>query len=475
MDVAVFWDYENVRVRKGEASHAAVAVQKAVLALPGVRRIMQRRLYYDARKPTEKKTGRVGLSELGWTLVDCPSRGFSQKETIDKKLIVDALFHGVTESERGGRVCVVLITSDGDYAYLLSRLRDVRVHTVVISAQITSSAKQLLDACDVALNWHDVLSPKTIAEPPDSAVAPDQPAIVVDEESQSAATILPALAHAPNESVSSRLEDIQEEQLATQTAQALSISTTSIPLSSAPGLAFGLAASSVPRVSQEQWELSNDENSSMRDASEGRHMVFLYCLDALQRRGGIRLLARDGEAWRGNWVKDISVSTEFLIKNGGIHDKELYQSVRMSAEVGRFVSVGRWTVGGTRGQMAVSTAKWSPDMEGRLSTEFYLQLTDEGLAQLESEEGGSSADATAQPTSPSPDEAEEARKWIVSNTTGSSDPFYCVACKIGLNFGPDNRHQTTMHLGGWKHRAAESTVTSDFHHYIRGGGGASDS
>ena len=110
MDVAVFWDYEKVRVPRGqEASHAAIAVQKAILALPDVRRIMQRRLYYDARKAAEQATDRVGLSELGWTLVDCPSRGFNQKETIDKKLIVNALFHGVTESERGGRVCVVLL------------------------------------------------------------------------------------------------------------------------------------------------------------------------------------------------------------------------------------------------------------------------------------------------------------------------------------------------------------------------------
>ena len=294
MDVAVFWDYENVRVPRGqEASHAAVAVQKAVLALPGVRRIIRRCLYYDARKATEQATDRVGLSELGWTLVDCPSRGRNQKETIDKKLIVDALFHGVTESERG-RVCVVLITSDGDFAYLLSRLRDVRVHTVVISAQMTT-AKQLLDACDVALNWHDVLSPKTIAEPPDSAVG-------VVEASQSLAAILLAPAHAPDESVSSGLDDIQEEELATQTAQALSISTTPIPLANASGLAP--AASSVPGVSQEQSDLSislaNDENSSMRDASEGRHMVFLYCLSVLQRRGHTRNSVRDGEDWRGN-------------------------------------------------------------------------------------------------------------------------------------------------------------------------------
>ena len=111
-------------------------------------------------------------------------------------------------------VAFVSFSSDGDFAYLLSRLRDVRVHTVVISAQITT-AKILLDACDVALNWHEVLSPKTIAEPPDSAVARDKPAIVVDEASQSAAAILPALAHAPYESVGSRLGDIQEE-LATQ-------------------------------------------------------------------------------------------------------------------------------------------------------------------------------------------------------------------------------------------------------------------
>ena len=159
MDVAVFWDYENVRVpRNLEASQAAIAVQKAVLSLPNVRRIMQRRLYYDARKPEEQATDRVGLSELGFTLVDCPSRGMKQKETIDKKLIVDAMHFGLTENERGSRLCIVLVTSDGDFAYLLSRLRDARVHTVVIYGEQTTTAKILLDACDVALNWHHDVS-----------------------------------------------------------------------------------------------------------------------------------------------------------------------------------------------------------------------------------------------------------------------------------------------------------------------------
>ena len=51
---------------------------------------------------------------------DC-LQGAKQKETVDKKLIVDAMQFGMSARERP--LGVVLITGDGDYAYLLSRLR----------------------------------------------------------------------------------------------------------------------------------------------------------------------------------------------------------------------------------------------------------------------------------------------------------------------------------------------------------------
>ena len=159
MDVAIFWDYENVRVpRDVETAAAVLALQEKVLALPGTRQIIDQRLYYDSHKDSERRTDRINLSELGFTLVDCPSRVKSQKETVDKKLIVDAMRFGCIESARS-KTRVVLITSDGDFAYLLSNLRVMQVDTVVIHGAATTTANILLNACHLALSWHhDILA-----------------------------------------------------------------------------------------------------------------------------------------------------------------------------------------------------------------------------------------------------------------------------------------------------------------------------
>ena len=52
--------------------------------------------------------------------------------------------------------CVVLLSNDGDYAYLLSRLRDIEVQVVVMFDGRPALA--LLQACDSSLSWrYDVL------------------------------------------------------------------------------------------------------------------------------------------------------------------------------------------------------------------------------------------------------------------------------------------------------------------------------
>ena len=71
------------------------------------------------------------LDSTGFDIVDTPSKG--HKETIDKKMIADILSFAWDCTMRNVMVdnatlaiqpCVVLITSDGDYACTLSKLRD---------------------------------------------------------------------------------------------------------------------------------------------------------------------------------------------------------------------------------------------------------------------------------------------------------------------------------------------------------------
>jgi len=152
-DVAVFWDFENVRIPAWcPATTAAEGIRRKVAKYG---RIVEKRLYYDSRQPTESSAPRSELDLSGFTLVDCPSR--NRKETLDKKLIVDVLCFAWERASMGAKACVVLITSDGDYSYALARLRDIGVFTIVIYRPDVV-AKVLIDNANVVMSWEfDVL------------------------------------------------------------------------------------------------------------------------------------------------------------------------------------------------------------------------------------------------------------------------------------------------------------------------------
>ncbi len=164
-DIAVFWDFENVRIPKWCPASAASEGIRNKLAKYG--RIVEKRLYYDARQPTERSVPRSDLDLSGFTLVDCPSRG--KKEKLDKKLIVDVLCFAWERASMGAKACVVLITSDGDYSYVLARLRDIGVFTIIIYRP-DIVAKVLIDNANVVYSWeYDVLGgPPTSQDDEDS-------------------------------------------------------------------------------------------------------------------------------------------------------------------------------------------------------------------------------------------------------------------------------------------------------------------
>jgi len=106
------------------------------------------------------------LDSTGFDIVDTPSKG--HKETIDKKMIADILSFAWDCTMRNVMVdnatlaiqpCVVLITSDGDYAYTLSKLRDRGVLSIVLYGKECTVAQVLVDTADVALSFEkDVLA-----------------------------------------------------------------------------------------------------------------------------------------------------------------------------------------------------------------------------------------------------------------------------------------------------------------------------
>lgn len=200
-ELAIFWDYENVSLPKwcdpAEASSAIVQ------RLGHLGRIVDRRLYFDFESSEGSSMKRLwsSLDSSGFALVNTPRRGVAgdviKKETLDKKLIADVLtfaWDSAVRSKDAVKPCVVLLTSDGDYAYTLNRLRDRGVTTVVIYNEgrvapvLTSSADLPLRLEQDILKYlkgnpESVLSPSgalqslssVLAVPPSSLILPASP------------------------------------------------------------------------------------------------------------------------------------------------------------------------------------------------------------------------------------------------------------------------------------------------------------
>tara|TARA_Y100000996_G_C22550765_1_gene653619 strand:- start:1221 stop:2189 length:969 start_codon:yes stop_codon:yes gene_type:complete len=124
--IAIFWDYENARP-VAETSIVGLSGRIRDLLIPHGD-IVSRKVYYDSQSPSELKTNRTDLDMTGWTLVDCPKR--QKKETLDKKIIVDLMFFIAYENPHNA--CVCLISGDGDFCYVMNRVRDLGVHTILL-------------------------------------------------------------------------------------------------------------------------------------------------------------------------------------------------------------------------------------------------------------------------------------------------------------------------------------------------------
>jgi NYN domain len=177
-EISIFWDYENVPLPLW--CDATVAAKAIVNAVSPYGRIVDRRLYFDFNRSNNiphRPRDCAGLDSSGFDLVNTPTR--NNKETLDKKLIADVLTFAWDSAARGGggagaavavaggggagsiKTCVVLVTSDGDYAYTLSKLRDRGVFTIVMVGSVHTVAQILVNVADVALSLEgDVLLPE---------------------------------------------------------------------------------------------------------------------------------------------------------------------------------------------------------------------------------------------------------------------------------------------------------------------------
>ena len=159
------WDYENLALPSSLEAGAA-ATRRLLELARRFGRVTQCRVYHDSAKVSGDIAAkhRSSLDALGFTIVDCPTS--DKKEALDKKVLVDvALFAAATQAPRS----VVLAASDGDYAYLLSRCRQLGVHCVSVRGE-RSAHPALAAASDAQFSWErDVL---LLAAPPPRARKP---------------------------------------------------------------------------------------------------------------------------------------------------------------------------------------------------------------------------------------------------------------------------------------------------------------
>ena len=153
-EIAIYWDYENLQVPQWADPSS---VSKAIIhSISGLGVIREKRLYHDFSCAPRAVWSQ--LDSMGFSLVNTPRR--NSKETLDKKLIVDIMTYALDTLVRNddSKPCIVLLTSDGDYAYTLSKLRDRGVMSVVMHGNDSSVAKVLQASADISMSFeHDVL------------------------------------------------------------------------------------------------------------------------------------------------------------------------------------------------------------------------------------------------------------------------------------------------------------------------------
>jgi len=401
MEIGIFWDYENVRVPRyvdvcDAWNFIRKAVDKAASDVAPAKHpiIAERRLYFDSRSPGELNTDRVKLDMSGFTLVDCPQR--NQKETLDKKIIVDLMHFAWERYARRTSCCVVLIASDGDYSYMLSRLRDLG--TVVVVVHDTNTSDVLLHSAHCNLHWtgdvlvESSLPTQPLTDPPDgssvvgaesaagrSPPLADSPTPMLDQLASQFVTLLCAWIESKDGQqrvTASQLGDFYQANPSADRSVLPAKKKLQFLCNHAGGRlrfvpdAAGGYAELVPidergpgpvnlrdlrepmaRLGDMQEAADHVSMASMNsppvlatttgigdglttNLSVGYLQAFLICLRKQKRRAG------QGETNCTNyWVKDAQVG-EAYYKLKGFKDQDRYKSVKESARVGGFVEIG---------------------------------------------------------------------------------------------------------------------------------------
>jgi hypothetical protein len=122
--------------------------------------IIEKRFYYDSTKSSKENFPRSSLNNSSeFEFVDCPTNG-KHKKSLDKKMLVDILGFAWDCVHHQRSSFVVLVTADEDYSYVLMKLKDLGVKTILIHGSYLQEAdlsEILLDCCDISLSLEETL------------------------------------------------------------------------------------------------------------------------------------------------------------------------------------------------------------------------------------------------------------------------------------------------------------------------------
>ncbi|KZT28244.1 hypothetical protein NEOLEDRAFT_1175994 [Neolentinus lepideus HHB14362 ss-1] len=200
--VAIFWDYENVRVSSRASPGHVIAGNIQSIALQyGLVTIF--RAYFDHSESSSQKTVMcfTELQTSGLSLVDCPHR--KRKDVADKKIIVDMLIFAM---DHPPPATIILISGDSDFEYAVSTLRMRGYYIVLIAPKAVSAS--LESVASLVLHWDsDVLGKgNVIVSPP---VLVSRTPVAVSKDSTSTYLTNPV----PDTAVSAPVQDAELESI----------------------------------------------------------------------------------------------------------------------------------------------------------------------------------------------------------------------------------------------------------------------
>ena len=152
-DLALFWDASSVGIGSGPAAASHAVLRE----LRSRGRMVERRVYlrgdtaergdFDSEQGPEPSLSR-SLEQSGFVVVRCQG-----PDAVGRRLSVDLLNFAWSRASLGQPGIVGLVSGDADYAYLLHKVRDLGLETIVLCPDAARDASgPLCGAADVVLD-----------------------------------------------------------------------------------------------------------------------------------------------------------------------------------------------------------------------------------------------------------------------------------------------------------------------------------